>query len=361
MPSYKDEARGTWYCRFRYTDYTGEKHETTKRGFKTKKAALQYETEFKAQSDDTAKLTMNALCDAYLKDRKVNLKASTYRGTEKIINSHIRTAFGRRPVNEISKLDIRQWQNDLLQKQAYNSHPYAPSTLRQINIQLNAVFNYAVKYYDLAKNPTKAVDTIGKRQKRQAFWSLEEFSKVIAQVDKSELKLAYLLLFYSGMRIGELLALSPADFDFTAGTINISKSVMMSTGKVTTPKTPYSVRVVSMPPALMKEVQDYINHFMEPPERIFTYSQKVYRDYLKRYAIKAGVPPIHVHDLRHSHASYLIHNNVPVTTISRRLGHANASVTLSVYSHMYEESAGDVAVMLEKAFICGQNVVTEEE
>ncbi|WP_051586414.1 site-specific integrase [Selenomonas sp. AE3005] len=231
--------------------------------------------------------------------------------------------------------------------------------MRQINIQLNAVFNYAVKYYDLAKNPTKAVDTIGKRQKRQAFGSLEEFSKVIAQVDKPELKLAYLLLFYSGMRIGELLALSPADFDFTAGTINISKSVMMSTGKVTTPKTPYSVRVVSMPPALMKEVQDYINHFMEPPERIFTYSQKVYRDYLKRYAIKAGVPPIHVHDLRHSHASYLIHNNVPVTTISRRLGHANASVTLSVYSHMYEESAGDVAVMLEKAFICGQNVVTE--
>ena len=99
------------------------------------------------------------------------------------------------------------------------------------------------------------------------------------------------------MRIGELLALSPADFDFTAGTINISKSVMMSRGKVTTPKTPYSVRVVSMPPAMMKDVQDYINHFMEPPERIFTYSQKVYRDYLKRYAIKAGVPPIHVHDL----------------------------------------------------------------
>ena len=73
------------------------------------------------------------------------------------------------------------------------------------------------------------------------------------------------------------------------------------------------------------------------------------------------MPPIHVHDLRHSHASYLIHNNVPVTTISRRRGHANASVTLSVYSHMYEESAGDVAVMLEKAFICGQNVVTEGE
>lgn len=82
---------------------------------------------------------------------------------------------------------------------------------------------------------------------------MEEFSKVIAQVDKPELKLAYLLLFYSGIRIGELLALSPADFDFTANTINISKSVMMSTGKVTTPKTPYSVRVLSMPPALMKE------------------------------------------------------------------------------------------------------------
>jgi integrase len=138
---------------------------------------------------------MNALCDTYLKDKKVHLKESTYKATEKIINSHIRAAFGRRPVSEISKLDIRQWQNDLLQKKAYNNRPYAPGTLRQINIQLNALFNYAVKYYDLAKNPTQAVDTIGKRQKRQAFWSLEEFSKVMAKVDKPELKLAYLLLF----------------------------------------------------------------------------------------------------------------------------------------------------------------------
>lgn len=95
MPAYKDEARGTWYCRFRYTDYTGEKHETTKRGFKTKKAALQYEAEFKAQSDDTAKLTMNALCDASLKDRKVNQKASTYRGTEK--NHQFSYPYGFRP------------------------------------------------------------------------------------------------------------------------------------------------------------------------------------------------------------------------------------------------------------------------
>ena len=127
MSAYKDMERGTWYCRFRYTDYTGEKHETTKRGFKTKKAALQYEAEFKAQSGDTAKLTMNALCDAYLKDRKVNQKASTYKATEKIINSHIRTAFGRRPVNEISKLDIRQWQKTCCKSRSITAAPMHPA------------------------------------------------------------------------------------------------------------------------------------------------------------------------------------------------------------------------------------------
>ena len=101
MPTYKDEARDTRYCRFRYTDYAGAKHEITKRGFKTKKAALQYEAKLKAQSGDTAKLTMNALCDAYL---AVRLQAPA-------INEHIKNIYDEQelsPEATISKMEIVQ-------------------------------------------------------------------------------------------------------------------------------------------------------------------------------------------------------------------------------------------------------------
>ena len=361
MSAYKDADRGTWYCRFRYTDYTGKRHETTKRGFRTKKEALQYEQDFKSRSGGANDLTMSALCDAYLKDKQVNLKASSYEGTAGIINMHIRPAFGSRTIVSITKLDIRQWQNDMKQKQTQGGSTYAPATLRRINIQLKALFSYAVKYYDLPKNPAVAVDTIGHRQKRQSFWELSDFNKFIAVVDKEEYRLCFLLLFYSGMRIGELRALSVDDFDFETDTINISKSFMQTTGTITTPKTPYSIRKVPMPHALMQEVQEYIGKLYEPPERLFTFSLITIRNRLKKYAQKAGVPLIHIHDLRHSHASHLIHEGVPVTTISRRLGHANASITLSIYSHMYEESAGNVATILENAFAGGQNVVKQTE
>ena len=231
--------------------------------------------------------------------------------------------------------------------------------VRRISVQLNALFSYAVKYYDLPKNPAKAVGTIGKKQKRQAFWEVSEFNKFIAVVDKEEYRLCYLILFYSGMRLGELLALSADDFDFDAGTISITKSFMPSTGTITTPKTSYSVRTIPMPHTLMQEIQDDMEKLYEPPERIFTFSPLTLRNRMKNYAARAGVPAIRIHDLRHSHASHLIHEGVPITTISRRLGHANASITLSIYSHMYEDSAGNVAAILEKNLFCGQKVVKQ--
>lgn len=64
-------------------------------------------------------------------------------------------------------------------------------------------------------------------------------------------------------------------------------------------------------------------------------------------AVAAGVPIIRIHDLRHSHASYLINNNVPILAISRRLGHASPAITLNVYSHLYERTETEVNLMLE--------------
>ena len=352
MSAYKDTERRTWYYQFRYTDYQGRTHRTTKRGFRTKKEAVKYEQDFRARAGKSNRMTMGALCDAYLEDKRINAKASTYIAVRKIIENHIRPTFADRIITEISKADIRDWKNELMQAETPHGKKYASSTLHTITAQLSTLFNYAIKYYDLAANPLRAVGTIGKRTPRKNFWTVQQFRQFIAAIDDYPLiKLAFNILFYSGMRAGELIALSAADFDFAAGTINISKTASRETNAITSPKTPYSVRVISMPPALMAEVQNYIKHLLEPPERVFNMTWQKLTWNMNKYAEKAGLEPIHVHYLRHSHASYLIHHGVPITTISRRLGHANANITLSVYAHMYRESENDVAQMLNVTFI----------
>ncbi len=353
MSAYKDNERGTWFVQFRYTDYTGKRCRGTKRGFKTKKAALQYEADFiNRAANNPEGLTMNVLIAAYLDDKKARTKKSTYVNIVSTIKNHITPFLGERKVAEITKADIRDWQNDVKTRKRYGREgkTITPGTMKKISKQLSSLFRYAMKYYDLHTNPLEQIGNIGKFTPRQEFWSEEEFSKFIQCVDEELYYLIFNLLFYSGMRAGELLALSASDFDFKKNTINIDKNIATSTRELTTPKTPYSVRKIYMPASVMALAKDYMDVLMESPERVFQTTQRTLLNRLRKYAKIAGVKEILVHDLRHSHASCLIHHNVPITVISRRLGHANASITLSTYAHMYKDTAESVGEMLERNF-----------
>jgi integrase len=354
MSVYKDAARGTWYCRFRYRDYSGKLHETTKRGFRTKREAQRYEMDYKGAAAGAAEMTMDALCDAYLADRKVNAKKSTYSALEKVIRNHIRPAFGRRIVSKITKAEVRDWENALHKKKPRYGTPYAESTLHTISAQLSTLMNYAMKYYDLQHNPVRSVGTIGSRKPRQEFWTIDQFRRFVQAIDDYPLmRMVYILLFFSGMRVGELLALTCDDVDFDKNIIHITRTALGRGMGYDTPKTPYSKRNILMPPDVMALLHEYMGSLYElpkPPEPILPVTRVMIRWNLNKYAKKAGLPHLRVHDLRHSHASYLIHHGVPITTISKRLGHANANTTLSIYAHMYAESAEDVAAMLNQTF-----------
>jgi integrase len=103
-----------------------------------------------------------------------------------------------------------------------------------------------------------------------------------------------------------------------------------------------------MPKSVMQDLRAYLESFYDPPERVFMYtSQKILTARLAKYAALAGVHKIRLHDLRHSHASFLIHKGVPITAISQRLGHKSPKITLDVYSHVYSASDGEIAKILE--------------
>jgi integrase len=159
--------------------------------------------------------------------------------------------FGRLSLNEIKATDIRKWQNELTGYRDKNGKPYSQTYLKTINNQLTAIFNYAVKYYGLKENPCHKAGGMGKKNAdSMQFWTTDEFSKFIEVIkDRPRSYAAFMTLYYTGMREGELLALTPADVDLEHSTISVNKNFQRVNGQnlITTPKTPKSKRIITMP------------------------------------------------------------------------------------------------------------------
>ena len=156
----------------------------------------------------------------------------------------------------------------------------------------------------------------------------------------------------TGCRIGELLALTKGDIDFTHNQIHVSKTYYRADGKdvITTPKTKQSVRTIEIPVFLKEELKEYVESMYELPceERIFPIVAEAVQHKMKHNIDKAGVKKIRVHDLRHSHVAYLINQGVEPLLIKRRLGHKDIQITLNTYGHLYPNEQKRLAEMLNE-------------
>ena len=199
MSVYKDKAQGTWYTSFRYVDWTGKKRQKMKRGFKTKREALNYENEFKNSVAVEPDMQMAKFVDIYFSDKKNELKANSIRNKQHMINKHIIPYFGDKKLNEITPADIIQWQK-IIQK-----NKFSKTYERMIQNQINALFNHAQRIYNLKENPCKKVKRMGKSDADKLdFWIKEEYDRFISGVDrKSEDYLMFEILFWTGIREGD--------------------------------------------------------------------------------------------------------------------------------------------------------------
>ena len=171
------------------------------------------------------------------------------------------------------------------------------------------------------------------------FWTKEEyltFSR--AMMNKEESYHAFEILYWCGIRLGELLALTAEDFDFEKKTLRINKSYQHIKGKdvITTPKTRKSNRVLTLPNFLSDEMQDYISRlpYLKVDDRIFTITKSGLHHEMDRGCRETGVKRIRVHDLRHSHVSMLIEMGFSAVDIANRVGHKSVKVTYR-YAHMF--------------------------
>ncbi len=355
MSVYKDAKTGKWFVKIRYKDWTGKNIDTTKRGFETRREAVAYETNFMSRKAGTLDMKFSEFIELYMEERFPRLKEVTRETKLYLIKDKILPYFGERKLNEITSTDIIKWQNEMLSYRDAKGKPYSKSYLKELHTQINAIFNYAVRYYKLPANPASIAGNFGSDNEIEMdFWTTEEYLKFADQMmDEPPYYYFFQILYWLGVREGEALALTKEDFNFEKKTVTINKTFqILRSGKriITSPKTVKSNRTISVPDFLCEELKDYFEMIPEVygETRIFFMLTKslLYR-HIKKGAAAAGVKKIRVHDLRHSHVSLLINMGYSAVAIAERMGHESVHVTFR-YAHLFPSVQQDMADKLNK-------------
>ncbi len=348
MPVYKDEKRGTWYCCFYYTDWQGNRKRKTKRGFAKQRDAKEFERDFMDKLQGTPKMTFKNLVDLYMADAEKRLRKVTMISKRSMIKNKFLPYWGHLEIGRITPASVRQWQNVMIEE------GLAETTLKLVNNQLSAIFNYAVKYYGLKENPCRRAGSMGStRAKEMNFWTRQEFGLFIKTMEsRPEFHAAFQVLYWCGLRFGELAALTRADIDLEQKTITVNKTYhrLEREDVITEPKTPKSNRIITIPNFLCEELAQYLDMIYDQSTeaRLFTYCPQYLSRVLARGCAESGVKKIRLHDLRHSHASLLIELGYSPLLIAERLGHENVETTLNTYSHLYPNKQAELAASLDK-------------
>ena len=350
MSAYKDKQTGKWVVTLRYTDIDGKVKRRAKRGFATKREAKEWESEYLESiktSDVELEMTLSEFYEVYLGDINNKLRYGTIRNKRFIYTKFIEPILGSKQMSKIKVPDILKWQNEIL------GYQFKETYSRSINNQLVAIFNHAERYYELQNNPLKKTIAIGaKHPDSMKFWTKEEFDKFIAVVDDESARLHYTVLFYTGLRVGELIAVRLKNINFERGNIEVVASAQYENSHYifTKPKTKKSERIVTIPQFLTKMIQDHVKgyFFIDLEEQVFMTNKNRLSRGIVKYSEIARVKRIRVHDLRHSHASLLIEQGIQPNIVQDRLGHEKIETTLRTYSHLYPNKQYHLASFLDQ-------------
>lgn len=310
MPVYKDDNNGTFYVQCYYRDARGSKRHKTKRGFSSEVEAAVWEGQFKSLNGGAMDMTFSEFVEVYASEVKPRIREHTWITKEYIINDKLVPFFGDMRMCDVRPIDVIRWQNELTEHRDADGKPWAPTYLRTVNNQLNAIFNHAERYYGLTDNPVRRVDKIGsKKGGEMQFWTKDEYLRFSeAVMDKPLSFHAFELLYWTGIRCGELLALTPSDFMLESSRLRINKSYQSLHGvdTVTDPKTPKSVRTIVMPAFLRDEMADFIEmrDDVAPDERLFAVTKHFLAHEMERGCKASGVKRIRIHDIRHPYVKH---------------------------------------------------------
>lgn len=347
MPVYKNKD-GTWRVVYCHKVWPNQLKQTTKRGFKTKREAVEFEKSVTLCDNIDLEMSLSTFVQLYSSDMEQTIRESTMNTKLNIIKKHILPYLGEMSVYKITNRDILQWQNKVKISHSKAGKPYSQTYLKTINNQLIAILNHAVKYYNLKENPALKTARMGNRKgSEMQIWTTEEYKLFRdAIADKPLSYYAFEILYWCGIRTGELLALTKKDINLKRGTISITKSIQHINSKdiITPPKTAKGNRVISVPDFLRDELSDFLamQKYISDDDRLFPFTKYYLRHEMDRGCNATGLKRIRVHDLRHSHVSLLIDMGFSAVAIGDRVGHESESITFQ-YAHLFPTTQKDMA------------------
>ena len=345
MGIYKDENNGTWFVKCYYTDYTGTRRQRKKRGFKLQRDAKEWERNFLTSLQYDRTTTFGSIAEDFIKEIEPRRRKTTVR-TYTVALTHILPTFKDTAMAAITEKSIILWQNDLLSKDLSDVY------INKIDTIFRTVYKYGAKRCGITANPFEGIEKIGKaRIKSLTFWTYDQYSTFIRMIEKPVIHMAFQVLYFTGIRIGELFALTAGDIDMEEGVMHITKSLQRMNRQdiITPPKTEKGTRDITLPMFLIKELENYMHMIYDcnGETRLFNISKQSLYYPMKKYADLADVPRIRIHDLRHSHVALLIEKGVSPLAIAERLGHDSVTVTLGTYGHLYPNKQKEIANLLD--------------
>lgn len=371
----RKEKDGNWIVDISngFDPITLKQRRLVRKGYKTKKEATEAEHYLRSvelkERFYGAKITVYMLYELLKEEDRINHRKISYINTqENNYNRHIKNYFSK--VDNVGKLtyeDIYQFREHLRQKVAQNSdNPLSTNTINKIMILLKKIFDVGLRKGYYTTNPVKLLKKLPIEKTKMQFWTVKEFQQFLTLFEPEEynIKLLFTLLFFSGLRLGEALALTWQDIDFSTNTIHITKSVYVNKGVsyISSTKTKAGTRRIIINKKLSQELQYWqqqqkhlleqftsdsmsLQVFQSSPITITKNSiEKQYKKILER---DATLKKIRIHDFRHSHASLLINQGEDYLVVKERLGHASITTTIDTYSHLYPSKQKDLADKLD--------------
>lgn len=375
MPSYKDEKTGKWYCQFYYKDWTGKRRHTCKRSFERKRDADEWERNLRNEKSRTPDLTFDELLVQYEKHLYNLEELGIYRKSTVLfkldgIRFYILPYFKGVLISKITTKDINDWIVKLKtkHKKFKNNFTLSSATVNSKRIILRQMFEFAITNYGLKSNPVEKSEKAKyySTDARAKYWTMEEYNKFYNALDDERYRIIFNLLFFTGMRIGEALALTPANFSPYKISVEHNFRRMKYKGEMINhigpPKNKPSERSIEIPRFLYNQIINYVERIykIKNNDRIIEFAYETIYNKMKRTIAKTGLPNISPHILRHSYANILRTCTDDIAVVSEQLGHSSPKVTLQIYTHMLPSHA-DVAVNnLEKLAVEQQKIQDAE-
>jgi integrase len=343
---------------------TGKREQISKGGYIRKKDAEAAARKIEMQLDEDSYIVpskekfsefIKSWFDNHYQSR---LKLTSVTSCRYIIDKHIlyENPFITKELSQITTVDIDNFYNLKL-----NSN-YSTSYIRKMHQILNQAFNQAVKWKKISVNPVKDADPPSVRYQEMNIWSQDEIQKFLANCKGERHYLTFLIALYTGMRRGEILGLKWSDIDFNSQIIQVNRSLatIPKEGYIfTTPKTKSSIRRIHVPEFVINELRHHkkkqeewkelVGEMYEDHDLIICTNKGTFQDsrnvirVMKRIIKSIGITDIRFHDIRHTHASFLIAAGIDIVRISNRLGHSSPRTTLEFYAHLLQSSDNDIA------------------